>query len=259
MRGEVVLITGGSSGIGLATARRFAGAGARVVLVARDESRLDAAVAELEQQRGVSVRSVAADVTLDEDVDRLVGEIEAAEGRLDVLISGAGAMRVGPADQLGPETADRLMQVNYLGTVRTVHGCLPLLRGGRRRSIVVVTSLSAYIAPPYMSAYAATKAALTGYGRSLRQELRPEGFHVGLLAPGPVDTPMTDGTIRTAHYPIPFGVPVLSPERVGRAVYRMVDRRQAEVVLPRRLGPAARLASAVPTLVDAFYRRFVVS
>lgn len=250
MRDEVVLITGGSSGIGLATAERFARAGARVVLVARDPARLADAAAGL----GGAARALPADITSLADTRRVAGEVAATEGRLDVLINCAGQFEVGPAEEAGPELAERLVRVNYLGAVNSIHALLPLLRAGRRRSIVNVSSLAGKVAPPFMAAYAASKFALAGYTHSLRQELRPEGFHVGLVSPAPVDTPMIEGRIGTRYYPLPPGIGVLTPDATANAIFRVVERRSADRTLPARLSPLARLGQAFPLLVDGVYR-----
>ncbi|HET8656524.1 MAG TPA: SDR family NAD(P)-dependent oxidoreductase [Longimicrobiaceae bacterium] len=250
MRGEVVLVTGGSRGIGLASARRFAAAGARVVLVARDEDRLAGAAAELGDETVV----LPADLTSGTEVTGLVRAVEERIGRVDVLVNCAGQLEVGPAERLGPPIAERLTSVNYLGPVRLIHACLPLLRRGTRRSIVCVSSLAGKIAPPYMAAYAASKFALTAYCRSLRQELRPEGFHVGLVFPGPVDTAMIEGRIRTRYYPLPPGTPVLDEDAAAAAVVHTVLRRADEWVVPRRLAAAMRLGQAFPGVVDVVYR-----
>lgn len=255
VRDEVVLITGGSAGIGLAAARRFATAGARVVLVARDAARLEAAAETV----GDLARGVPADVTQPEDVQALVRDVADHEGRVDVLVNSAGAFEVGPVEALGEATAARLMEVNYLGAVRTLHATLPLLRRGRRRSIVNVASLAAKLPLPYMAAYAGSKFALAAYTHVLRQELRPDGFHVGLLMPGPVDTEMIEGKVRTRFYPLPPGVRLQTPDEAADALYGMVLRRRAEAMLPSRLAPVARLASAFPRIVDAAYRRLVTA
>jgi NAD(P)-dependent dehydrogenase (short-subunit alcohol dehydrogenase family) len=252
VRGEVVLVTGGSSGIGLETARRFAGLGARVVLAARDPARLEAAVGAL----GPGVRAVGADVTSEESVRALADSLAEVEGRLDVLVNGAGVLELGPAEVLGPAVAERLMQTNYLGAVRVLHAVLPLLRRGRRRSIVNVSSLAGKVAPPFMAPYAASKSALAAYTYALRQELRAEGFHLALVSPGPADTPMLAGRGPgvVLHYPIPPGIPMVDAGAVADAIVRVVRRRSADVTVPRHLAPAMRLGKAFPRLVDWTYR-----
>lgn len=248
--GEVVVITGGSSGIGLATARIFSKQGARVIVAARDPERLAAAVAEV----GGDTRGVTADFTQPEQVRALAADIAAAEGRLDVLINSAGQFEVGPAEQAGPEIAERLIRVNYLGAVNAMHAFLPLLRAGRTRSIVNVASLAAKIAPPYMAAYAASKSALGAYTHALRQELRAEGFHVGLVSPGPVATPMIEGRVRTTYYPLPPGIEVIAPEVAAKAILRSVRRRIPDMVVPGKLSAVLRVGQAFPLMVDRVYR-----
>lgn len=245
------MITGASSGIGLAVATKLAAAGAQLFLVGRDLGRLQAAEYRLARPATL----LSADVT-DEPSLRAVAEaVASAAGRLDLLINCAGQLAVGPAEQLGPDVVDRLMRVNFMGAVSTIHTCLPLLRQGRRPVIINVSSIAGRLAPPYMAAYAATKFALNGYSHALRQELRPAGIHVGLVLPGPVDTPMVQGRLGGAHYPLPRGIPVLKAERVARAILSAADRRLTEVVVPRRLGLAGRVGSAFPGLVDALYAR----
>lgn len=244
-----VVITGGSSGIGLATARAFAGAGDEVILIARDAERLAAAAAELGDAASVFPADVA-----DEDSVSGVGEQLAAGGAIDILVNAAGQLETGPAEAVGPGAFERLMQVNFLGAVRMVHACLPLLRGSRAPAIVNVSSVAGLVAPPFMAAYAASKFALVGYTRSLRQEMHGSGIHIGLVMPGPVDTPMTEGRIGTAHYPLPPFTPIVGPEVVAQVIVRCVARRTAEVVVPGRLAAGCRAASAWPALADRVFR-----
>ncbi len=250
LEGTVALVTGGSSGIGLATARRLAAAGARVWLVARDAGRLEKAAAEV----GGQVRSLTADVTAAGDPERVVREIEAGDGRLDILVNSAGQLAVGPTTELGAETAERFMQVNFLGTVRMVDAALPLLRAGNTRSIVNLSSLSGCISPPWMAAYSASKHAVNAYFRSLRQELHSEGFHIGLVMAGPVSSPMTAESLHGRYYRLPPGIPVATTEQTARAIMRMLKRRRKECFVPARLGMVGRLGAFVPGLVDRVYR-----
>ncbi len=244
---RVVLITGASSGIGRATAQRLRGT--RLFLVGRDPERLDAVVWAT---GGTAIRADLADAAA---VTRVAETIHYSAGRLDLLINCAGQLEVGPADQ--PDAmavVERLMQVNFLGAIRLIDACLPLLRAARRPAIINVGSSAGLIAPPYMAAYAASKFALVGYTRALRQELRPQGIHVGLVLPAPVATPMIAGKIHGPYYPVPPGTPVLTADAIARAIVRAAERRQREVVLPRRLAPLLRLGSAAPYLVDLVWR-----
>lgn len=249
MRGEIVLITGGSSGIGLAAARRFLSRSARVWLTARDAGKLDEAAREL----GGDVTTFPCDVTDPASVAALAAALGEREGRLDVLINSAGQLDLAASGESAAEMAERLMRVNYFGVTRVVAGMLPLLRAGSRRSIVNLSSFAGKLTPPYWSAYCASKHAVQAYSHALRQELKPEGIHVGLVLPGPVASPMTDGLLNTPMYPVPFGVPVISTDRVAKAIVSCVARRRREVVVPGRFAPLLRLAAAFPGLVDVYY------
>lgn len=252
MRDEVVLITGGSSGIGLATARRFVAGGARVWLTARDEDKLARAAADL----GPRADYVSADVTDPESLARVVDRIQSRDGRVDVLVNSAGQLALASAEDSAADLAERLMRVNYFGLTRVVAATLPLLRAASRPSIVNLSSFAGKLAPPFWSAYCASKFAVQAYSNVLRQELRPERIHVGLVLPGPVESPMTEGLLRTDMYPVPFGVPVITTEDVATAILHCVRRRRAEVSVPGRFGPLLRLAAAAPLLVDLFYRPY---
>src|SRR5262245_26376781 len=148
MRDEVVLITGGSSGIGLAAARRFALLGARVWLTARGEERLVSAAAEI----GGAVHAFPADVTDPSSLEALVGALSQREGKVDVLINSAGQLDLATAGESAGDLAERLMRVNYFGLTRVVGAVLPLLRAGSRKSIVNLSSFVGRLAPPYFSA-----------------------------------------------------------------------------------------------------------
>jgi short-subunit dehydrogenase len=252
MRGEDVLITGGSSGIGLAAARRFVDQGARVWLTARDERKLKQAVESL----GSSARFIPSDVTDPASVQRLAHTLSTEAGGLDTLINSAGLLHLTPAET-GADLAEQVMSVNYLGLTRVVAAALPLLRLRKRRSIVSLSSFAGRLAPPYFGIYSASKWAVEAYSHSLRQELHNEGFHVGLVLPGPVRSPMTADLFGTPMYPVPFGVPVITPEVVAEAILRTTLNRRAETVVPGRFSALLRLGAAFPRLVDLFYRPYL--
>lgn len=243
---RVVLITGASSGIGQATALRCRGA--RLFVVGRDPHRLQ----QVADAGGAT--PIQADLLQPAAAAAIAGRVRQAAGRLDVLINCAGQLELGPAAQLGAAALERLIAINLLGTARLIDACLPLLRAAPQPVIVNVGSLAGVIAPPYMAAYAASKFALTGYTRALRQELRPQGIHVGLVLPGPVATPMVAGRLGGPYYPLPPATPIVTADAVAQAIVHAAMRRRAEVFVPRRLGPLARLAAAAPGLVDLLYR-----
>lgn len=248
MQDEVVVVTGGSSGIGLATAAAFRERGARVWITARNREKLEDAAATLD---GVSC--FPSDVTRPETLTALAERIRDREGRCDVLVNSAGQLELAPAAE-SAAIAERLIQSNYLGVVNTVAAFLPLLRAGERRSIVNLSSFVGRLSPPYFAAYSASKHALQAYSHALRQELAPEGISVSLVLPGPVESPMTEDRLRTPMYPIPLGVPILTPDQVADAILESVFRRARERSVPKYFSPLLRLGSALPAIVDRMYR-----
>lgn len=246
---RVVLITGASSGIGLATAYTLAPYASHLFVVGRQPSRLEKVAADLK------ATPIVADLSDPGQAEQIAEVVRQSAGRLDLLLNCAGQLEVGQAETLGFEVTERLIRVNFLGTVAAIHSCLPLLRNGRNPVIMNVASIAGRIAPPFMAAYAASKFALIGYSNALRQELSPEGIHVGVILPGPVDTPMVHGRLGGPHYPVPPGVPVLSAERVAKVIVQAVEQRTPEVVVPRWLSLPTRLGALVPAVVDRLYSR----
>ena len=164
-------------------------------------------------------------------------------GRADVVIYSAGLLHLAPVEIMSLALARQAMDVNYWGAVHAVQALLPLVRHSRRRSLVFLSSLSVPCTPAFFTTYAATKYALLGMVRSLRQELAHEGIHVATVTPGPVDTPLVEGYLNGAMYRLPIGIPVISPEAAARGVLRAILRHKRDVVVPRRLRLAASLSS----------------
>ncbi|MDR1290693.1 MAG: SDR family oxidoreductase, partial [Planctomycetaceae bacterium] len=185
-RDRVVVITGGSSGLGQAIGRQFAGLGSRVVLVARDIERLELAVSGI---RGVyseaKLEAVRCDVTCQGEVDFLFRRIADEFGSLDVLVNNAGRSMRGRVVDTTPEQFQSLFDLNVLGMVRCTCGALPLLLASRGH-IVNIGSLASKSAAKYVGAYPVTKFAVAAYSQQLRLELGEEGVHVLLVCPGPI-------------------------------------------------------------------------
>lgn len=185
LKDRIAVVTGGSSGIGLATAKAFADAGAHVVLIGRRPDALQAAADTI----GKPVTLVHGDVSRAEDLDRLYAEV-AKRGKIDVLFANAGIVEVQPLADLTVEHYHRHFDTNVLGTLLTVQKALPHLRDGA--SVILTGSILAAKAAPGYSLYSATKAALRAFARGWALELKDRGIRVNLLAPGPVDTPIMD-------------------------------------------------------------------
>ena len=182
LEGKLALITGGTSGIGLAMVERFTAEGAHVFVMARDESRLEA----LRLRLGSAVTPLVGDIGRPEDLDRAFAAIAATGLALDIVCANAGAAISGALGSVTPKDFRAVFDVTVLGTLLTVQGALPLLRDGG--SIVLTGSIAGSKGRAGRSVYNASKAALRSFARSWASELAPRDIRVNLLSPGPTDT-----------------------------------------------------------------------
>ncbi|MGW4794552.1 glucose 1-dehydrogenase [Nonomuraea sp. NPDC004297] len=180
--GKSVVITGGSSGFGLATARLLVDEGARVLITGRTQSTLDAA-RDLLGDRAIAVRS---DASSPADIDALADRVKAEFGTFDALFANAGVNGFAPFEATSEELFDQLMAINAKGPYFTVQRLAPLLAEGG--GVVLTTSVANVLGLPMLSAYAATKAALRSMTRSLARELLPRRIRVNAVSPGPIDS-----------------------------------------------------------------------
>lgn len=183
---RVAVITGGSSGIGLATARAFAAEGARVAIFGRDPDRLARAAREL-GQNALAVQGDAARVA---DLDRLYREVESHLGAVDGIVACAGLVRQKPFETVSEAEFDEISAANFKGVFFTVQKALPYLRDGA--SVILVSSALAHVGVPTSSIYSATKAAVISLGKTMAASLAPRGIRVNIISPGPVKTGVWD-------------------------------------------------------------------
>jgi NAD(P)-dependent dehydrogenase (short-subunit alcohol dehydrogenase family) len=183
LEGKIAVVTGGSSGIGLATAKRFVEEGAHVVITGRRENELKEAAASIAR----NVTTVVGDVSRLEDLDRLYAQVKETHGQFDILFANAGAGTVAPIAAATEAHFDQTFDVNVKGLFFTVQKGLPLLRDGG--SIILTSSVSNVMGLPGFSAYAASKAAVRSFARSWTLELKDRNIRVNAVSPGPIDTP----------------------------------------------------------------------
>lgn len=260
VNGQVVIVTGASSGIGEATARAFAQAGARLVLAARRLERLQALAAEMERQ-GVEALAVAADLSRLADSQQLVEAARDRFGRVDVLVNNAGFGRLDWLENLDPATdIEAQLAVNVLGVVRTTRLVLPLMIAQRSGHIINMASLAGLVATPTYSIYAASKFAVRGFSEALRREVAPWRIHVSVVFPGGVATEFGShaGIRRKTGMTTPAWLR-LTPEDVAKGVVGLVRRPRANLVMPRLSRLAVYANWLAPWLVDwATIQRFTI-
>src|ERR1700736_19932 len=186
LEGKVAVITGGSSGIGLATAQRFVQEGAYVFITGRRQSELDKAKALI----GDGVTTVAGDASKSADLDKLFATVLEEKGALDILVANSGRVEPEELGKITEENFDATFDLNARATLFTVQKALPLIRTGG--SVILVGSIAGYVGVPGYSTYSATKAALRSYTRTWTREFNDRGIRFNTLSPGPIDTPMLD-------------------------------------------------------------------
>ena len=192
---KVALITGGSSGIGLATAKVFVEEGAEVIITGRNQDSLDKAVGELEHR----VTGMISDTAQLADIEKLAAQLQSQGKPIDVLFLNAGIAQLAPIEQTSEALYDETFNINVKGLYFTIKHLLPLM--GEGTSIVINASINAYIGMPNSSVYAASKAAVISMARTLSGELVGRGIRVNAISPGPINTPI-------------FGKMGMSPEQL---------------------------------------------
>ena len=262
----VVLVTGGSRGLGFAIASRFARKPVRLVLAARNRAELEHAQASLIAQHPHLAPHhfylVAADLSVRAECERLVREAIAHFGRIDVLVNVAGIIQVGPIEVQTPENFERTMRINFFAAVNTIWAALPHLRDqtpldgwNRRAAIVNIASIGGKVAVPHMLPYTASKFALVGFSEGLHAELRHKGIRVTTVCPGLIRTGgedhaefLGDTEAERRWFSLGAKTPIVSVSARHAAcrIYSAVANGRAEITISPQAWVLARKAALFP-------------
>lgn len=255
LNGRVAVITGGSSGIGLAVAQHLAREGVAVVIGARRADRLEAAAAEI-RAAGGRADTIAMDVTSEADVSRMVDHAQRAFGRLDLMICNAGFGDDGTVEQTSGDTMRRMMDVNFMGTFYGARAALPVFRAAGRGHLVIVSSIVGQRGIAQMSGYSATKAAQVGFAEALRTEFAGTDIHVSVVYPVSTDTEFKLAMERDFGHAVEGLGPKQSVDEVARAIVRCI-RRPAPGVYPHALSKGLAIINAVaPGFADRLVKKY---
>jgi NAD(P)-dependent dehydrogenase (short-subunit alcohol dehydrogenase family) len=256
LEGRVVIITGGSRGLGFLLAREFLRQGAKVAICARDDEELFSAERELEAHGG-EVLAYRCDVSDPSQVEQFVQLVSRRLGPPDILVNNAGVLEVGPLESMDREDFRQAMDVMFWGVLNPTLAVLPYMREKHSGRIVNITSIGGLVSVPHLLAYCSAKFAATGFSEGLRAELAGTGIRVTTVSPGLMRT----GTHVNAYYKghgreefrwlsLMDGAPVISmdAERAARQIVRAAKRGEAQRILSLPANVLARLHGVTPGL-----------
>lgn len=257
------LITGGSSGIGKATACLLAGRGLHISIIARGHERLLQARAEIERaciDSGQRVLALAADVADRAAVEQAIDEICSESGVPDLVITSAGIALPGMAYDLPVDVFEQTMAVNYLGSVYAIKAVLPAMRERRQGHLVLISSGAGLLGIYGYTAYGASKFAVRGLAEALRSELKPDNIGVSIVYPPDTDTPQL--AEEQKHKPaatsrITGSAGVMSAEQVAQAIMKGIDRQTFVIAPGMEMFWLARLHSVIAPLLNYYFDRLI--
>ncbi len=258
LRGQVVLIAGGSRGLGLLLARHFAAAGCKIAICARGEEELQRAHDEL-KKGNVEIFTQVCDVTIPDEVEKLVRAVVAHHGQIDILVNNAAILQVGPMASMTRDDFETTMDVAFWGTYNATQAVLPAMRKRRSGRIVNIVSIAGEISMPHLMPYNCAKSAVLGFSRSLRIETARDGIQVTSVLPGLMRTGSILGVSAKgnaqAEWAI-FGVMgslpglTLRAEDAARRIVSAVRLGETEIVVGAPYGLLARVQGLFPGVVS---------
>lgn len=254
-RGRVAVVTGASSGIGLAVATQLARAGAAVVLGARRHDKLQQAVGSIRVEGG-RAEGEAMDVTSEDDVSRLVARALSTFGGLHIMICNAGFGFHGRVEDTPPDVMQRLMDVNFLGTFFAARAALPIFRRQNSGHLMIVSSIVGQRGIAGMSGYSASKAAQVGFAESLRSEFDGTGVEISVVFPVSTETEFRSAMQRDYGHSVSGLGPKQSVEHVAQAMVHGIRRAQVEIY-PHRTSKGLTILNAIaPRFTDRLVQKY---
>jgi short-subunit dehydrogenase len=254
-RGRVAVVTGASSGIGLAVARHLAQAGAAVVLGARRSDKLQEAV-ELIRASGGRAEAETVDVTSESDMARLVARAESVFGGVHIMICNAGFGFYGSVEDTPPDVMRRMMEVNFIGTYLGARAVLPIFRRQDSGHLMIVSSIVGQRGIAAMSGYSATKAAQVGFAESLRTEFAGSAISVSVVYPVSTETEFRSAMERDYGYSVGGLGPKQSVDAVARAMVDGIRRGQVEIYPHAKARGLTILNAVAPRFTDRLVLKY---
>lgn len=246
VRGKKIVITGATSGIGLLAAQMLSAEGAVPIITGRNSDKLTKALSLVQGERYGYVM----DVTSTEQVADVMERIVAEHGHVDVLINNAGFGRFERLVDAPVEQFEQMMDTNYMGIVRCTKAILPHMLQRGSGQIVNIASMAGKLGTAKSSGYSATKHAVLGLTNALRSELANTGITVSAVNPGPIDTPFFDIADPQGTYVSNVKWFMMPPEKVVRALIKVIDKRKAEIDMPGLAAAGIKLYQMFPRLLD---------
>ena len=265
VRGKIVVVVGGSRGLGLEIARQFGLGGAHLVLAARHEDELREALGRLHQEgaipNGTTAHTVVADISKPEDCERIIAGATERYGRVDVLVNCAAVMQVAPMADQTREAFDQAMAINFFGALHTIQAVLPQMLARGSGHIVNIASIGGKIAVPHMLPYVASKFALVGFSEGLHAELRHQGVRVTTVCPGLMRTGahvqvQFAGDAEKEYRWFAFGATVpgvsISSRAAARKIFAATVAGKAEITITPQAWLGARATGMAPNASQVF-------
>lgn len=248
--GKVVVVTGASMGIGEAIAKKFATAGASVVLLSRDTFRAEAA----RERIGSAERTIAlsCDVRHAEEIDRVLGLTLHHFKRIDVWVNNAGHGLLDSVAEVEMSACHELFETNFFGALSAMQAVIPIMRQQGEGAIINISSVAGHIPLPFHGAYSASKFALNAIGKAAAVELKKDGIHVVTVCPGYVRTAFSENAVRGSELKQvrPSSVRGIIPDRVASAVLEGYRKKKREVIVPWTMHVPVKLYQLFPGVVE---------